>query len=44
LRFSDLGRRRLAIAAKRIGRKGLFAIETIVTPDILLRWYPQLPP
>jgi transposase InsO family protein len=42
LRFSDADRRRLAVAAKRIGRKGLFAIESIVTPDTLLRWYRQL--
>jgi hypothetical protein len=27
LRFSDADRRRLAVAAKRIGRKGLFAID-----------------
>jgi transposase InsO family protein len=42
LRFSDADRRRLAVAAKRMGRKGLFAIETIVTPDTLLRWYREL--
>jgi len=42
LRFSDADRRRLAVTAKRVGRKSLFAIETIVTPDTLLRWYHQL--
>lgn len=42
LRFSVAERRRLAIAAKRVGRKGLMAIETIVTPDTLLRWYRNL--
>ena len=35
LRFSDADRRRLAVAAKPIGRKGLFAIETAVTPMLL---------
>jgi transposase InsO family protein len=39
LRFTDAQRRRLAIAAKRVGRKGLLAIDTVVTPDTLLRWY-----
>ena len=39
LRLSDAQRRLLALAAKRVGRKGLFGIGTIVTPDTLLRWY-----
>ncbi len=42
LRLSDAQRRRLAAAAKRVGRKGLLGIGTIVTPDTLLRWYPRL--
>jgi len=42
LRFTDAQRRRLAVAAKRVGRKGLLAIDTIVTPDTLLRWYRNL--
>jgi len=42
LRFSDAERRRLARAAHKVGRKGLMAIETIVTPDTLLRWYRDL--
>jgi len=42
LRFTDRQRRRLAAKAKRIGRKGLFQIETLVTPDTLFRWYRQL--
>jgi len=42
VRFTDAQRRRLAVAAKRVGRKGLFAIETVVTPDTLLRWYRNL--
>ena len=40
--FTDSQRRRLASKAKVIGRKGLFALGTIVTPDTLLRWYRQL--
>jgi len=39
LRLSDAQRCRLAAAAKRVGRKGLVGIGTIVTPDTLLRWY-----
>jgi hypothetical protein len=42
LRLSDAERRGLAIAARRVGRKSLFGIETIVTPDTLLRWYSRL--
>ncbi|MCH9675128.1 MAG: hypothetical protein K0U93_27035, partial [Gammaproteobacteria bacterium] len=42
LLFSDRQRRRLAAKAKRIGRKGLFNIQTLVTPDTLLRWYRTL--
>lgn len=41
-RFSDAERRRLALAAERVGRKGPMAIETIVTPDTLWRWYSNL--
>jgi putative transposase len=40
LLFTDGQRRRLA--AKAIGRKGLFEIGTLVTPDTLLRWYRRL--
>jgi len=42
LRFTDAQRRRLATKAKTIGRKGLFEIGTLVTPDTLLRWYRRL--
>ena len=42
LLFSDRQRRRLAAKAKPIGRKGLFKIRTLVTPDTLLRWYRTL--
>ena len=39
LRFTNGQRRRVAAKAKTVGRKGLFEIETLVTPDTLLRWY-----
>ncbi len=42
LRFTDQQRRRLAVKAKQVGRRGLFQIETLVTPDTLLRWHRQL--
>ncbi len=42
LLFTDVQRRRLAAKAKKIGRKGLFEISTLVTPDTLLRWYRRL--
>jgi putative transposase len=42
LRFTDQQRRRLAVKAKEIGRNGLSRIETLVTPDTLLRWHRQL--
>jgi hypothetical protein len=38
LLFTDAQRRRLRAKAKRVGRKGLFGIATVVTPDTLLRW------
>ncbi len=37
LRFTDAQRRRLAAKAKALGRKGLFEISPLVTPDTLLR-------
>jgi len=40
--FPDRQRCRLAAKAKAIGRKGLFEIGTLVTPDTLLRWYRPL--
>lgn len=42
LRFTDDQRRRLAAKAKRVGRKALQDIATIVTPDTLLRWHREL--
>jgi len=42
LLFTDAQRRRLGAKAKRVGRKGLLGIATVVTPDTLLRWYRRL--
>jgi hypothetical protein len=42
LRLSDDQRRRLAAKAKRLGRRVLDRIATIVTPDTLLRWHRRL--
>ena len=42
LRFTDIERRRLARKAKALGRKVLSELETLVTPDTLLRWYREL--
>src|SRR5215472_9360475 len=42
LRFSDDQRRRLAARAKRIGRKLLKEVATIVTPETLLAWHRKL--
>ena len=40
--FTDAERRRLAVRAKAIGRKLLSQLETLVTPDTLLRWHREL--
>ena len=42
LLFTDVQRRRLAAKARKMGRKGLFEIGTLVTPDTLLRGYRRL--
>ena len=42
MRFIDLERRRLARRAHALGRKVLHELETVVTPDTLLRWYRDL--
>ncbi len=42
LLFTDAQRRRLAAKAKAIGRRGLFEVGTLVTPDTLFRWYRRL--
>lgn len=40
--FTDTERRRLAIRAKALGRKLLGEIDTLFTPDTLLRWPREL--
>jgi len=40
--YTDGQRRRLATAAKRLGRKALTKLDTLVTPDRLMRWYRPL--
>src|SRR5882757_6601298 len=42
IRFTDVERRRLARKAQLLGRKVLNELETLVTPDTLLRWYREL--
>jgi transposase InsO family protein len=42
LLFTDAQRRKLATAANKLGRKVLAKIDTLVTPDTLLRWYRRL--
>jgi transposase InsO family protein len=42
LHLDDDQRRRLAAKAKRLGRKVLDRIATIVTPDTLMRWHRRL--
>jgi putative transposase len=40
--YTNAQRRRLATAAKKLGRKALSKLDTLVTPDTLLRWYHRL--
>src|ERR1700683_4336385 len=42
LRFTDAERPRLDRKAQALGRKVLNELETLVTPDTLLRWYREL--
>jgi putative transposase len=42
IRFTDAERALLARKAKAVGRKGLMELETIVSPDTLLRWHRRL--
>ena len=42
LRFTDAERRRLARKAQALGRRVLNELQTLVTPDTLLRWYREL--
>jgi hypothetical protein len=40
--YTDAQRRRLVTAAKKLGRKALSKLDTLVTPQTLLRWYRRL--
>src|SRR5262245_61447207 len=42
MRFNDEQRRRLAVKAKRLGRKLLAQVATVVTPETLLAWHRKL--
>jgi putative transposase len=42
IRFTDAERRRLARKARALGRKVLNELQTLVTPDTLLRWYREI--
>src|SRR4249919_2995943 len=42
IRFTDAERALLARKAKAVGRKALLELDTIVSPDTLLRWHRQL--
>ncbi len=42
LRLHDDQRRRLAAKGKRLGRRVLRELGTIVTPDTILRWHREL--
>jgi putative transposase len=42
IRFTDAERARLARKAKAVGRKALLELDTIVSPDTLLRWHQRL--
>jgi hypothetical protein len=40
--YTDAQRRRLATAANNLARKALRHLDTLVTPDTLMRWYRRL--
>ena len=42
LRLKDEERRELATIGKKLGRKTLEAIATIIKPDTILRWHAKL--
>ena len=42
IRFTDAERALLARKAKAVGRKALLELDTIVSPDTLLRWHRRL--
>ena len=41
-RLNDDQRRRLAMKAKAVGRKGLFELRTVFLPDTILGWHRKL--
>ena len=41
IRFTDAERALLARKAKAVGRKPLLELDTVVSPDTLLRWHRQ---
>jgi hypothetical protein len=41
IRFTDTERAFLACKAKAVGRKALLELDTVVSPDTLLRWHRQ---
>ena len=42
IRFTDVERALLARKAKAAGRKALLALDTVVSPDTLMRWHRRL--
>src|ERR1700675_3284159 len=42
IRFTDAERAHLARKAKSVGRKALLELDTIVSPDTMMRWYRRL--
>jgi putative transposase len=42
VRFTDAERALLASKAKAVGRKALLELDTIVSPDTLMRWHRRL--
>src|SRR5436309_1961823 len=42
IRFTDAERALLAHKAKAVGRKALLELDTIVSPDTLMRWHRRL--
>jgi hypothetical protein len=42
IRFTDAERALLARKAKAVGRKALLELDTVVSPDVLMRWHRRL--
>ena len=42
IRFTDAERALLARKAKAVGRKALLSLDTVVSPDTLMRWHRRL--